>query len=106
MKDEKDFLEYDDEAAIAFVRNQIPQEMKEKLSDDDCYFLLDAIYDYYEKKGYLKDDDDVVEVDLDDLSDFVYKAASKEHLPVSPEEVGFFVDAEVAYCDQLGVFEE
>ena len=101
----KDPLEYDDEAAIAYIRNQISQELKARLSDDDLYFLLDAIYDYYDEKGYLKDDDDVVEVDLDDLTAYVFKAAKKEKMDIAQEEVGFVVDAEISYCDSLGVFE-
>lgn len=103
---EKDPIEYDDEKAIAFIRNQVPQEMKEKLADDDvCYYLLDCIYDYYESKGYLNEEsDDEVDVDIDDLTAFVVKAAKKENLKLTPEEIGFFVDAEIGYCDQLGVF--
>lgn len=103
--DVKDPLEYDDEAAIAFIRNHIPQEMKEKFSDDDLYFLLDTIYDYYEQKGYLKDDDDMVEIDLDELSAYVFKAAKKEKMAIEQDEVGFIVDAEISYCDSLGIFE-
>ncbi len=103
--DVKDPLEYDDEAAIAFIRNRIPQEMKTKFGDDDLYYLLDAIYDYYEQKGYLKDDDDTVEIDLDELSDYVFKAAKKEKMAIEKDEVGFIVDAEIAYCDSLGIFE-
>lgn len=103
--DVKDPLEYDDEAAIAFIRNHISQEMKAKFSDDDLYYLLDTIYDYYDQKGYLKDDDDTVEIDLDELSAFVYKAAKKEKMAIEQDEVGFIVDAEISYCDSLGIFE-
>ena len=103
--DVKDPLEYDDEAAIAFIRNHIPQEMKAKFSDDDLYYLLDTIYDYYDQQGYLKDDDDTVEIDLDELSAFVYKAAKKEKMAIEQDEVGFIVDAEISYCDSLGIFE-
>ena len=105
MSGQKDPLEYDVEQAIAYIRNQVPQEMKEKLSDDDCYLLLDTIYDYYEKKGYLKDDDDTVEINLDDLADYVFKGISGD-IDLTREEVGFFVDAEISYCDTLGVFED
>ncbi|MBR0452524.1 MAG: hypothetical protein IIX29_01110, partial [Bacteroidales bacterium] len=81
------------------------QEMKAKFSDDDLYYLLDTIYDYYDQKGYLKDDDDTVEIDLDELSAFVYKAAKKEKMAIEQDEVGFIVDAEISYCDSLGIFE-
>ena len=104
-KDEEDLLEYDDEEALGFIRNQLPLEMKSKYSDDDYYYLLDSIYEYYESKGFLKEEEQEVSVDLDDMSDFVYKAAKEEKLGFSREEVGFFVDAEIAYCESLGIFE-
>lgn len=104
-KNEEDLLEYDDEQALRFICNQLPQEMKSKYSDDDYYYLLDSIYDYYESKGLLNDDDQEVSVDLDELSDFVYKAVKEEKLNFSKQEVGFFVDAEIAYCESLGIFE-
>ncbi|HPL06991.1 MAG TPA: hypothetical protein PLW96_07065 [Bacteroidales bacterium] len=103
--EEEDLLEYDDEKALSFIRNQLPQEMKSKHSDDDYYYLLDSIYEYYENKGFLNDDEEEVTVDLDELSDFVYQAAKEGKLSFSREEVGFFVDAEIAYCESLGIFE-
>ena len=39
-KDVKDPLEYDDEAAIAFIRNQIPQEMKTYIAFIEKYLDL------------------------------------------------------------------
>ena len=54
---EDELLGYDDTASVAFIRNYIPQELKELLSDDDIVYFVDLIYDYYESRGYLSDDD-------------------------------------------------
>lgn len=103
---DKDFLEYDEDAAILFIRNQLPQEMKEKFSDDDLNYIIDLIYEFYENKGFLKDDDIEVEVDLDELTEFVIKNAKKDKVgSYKEEEIQFIVDAEIAYCETLGVFE-
>jgi len=65
---EEEFLPYDDDEAIKFIRNQIPQELKEKFSDDDLNYLIDLIYEFYEEKGFLDDDDTEVDIDLDELT--------------------------------------
>lgn len=103
---EEDFLPYDDDEAIKFIRNQIPQELKEKFSDDDLNYLVDLIYEFYEDKGFLNDDDTEVDIDLDELTAYVVKNAKKDKVGVyTEEEIQFVVDAEIAYCDSLGVFE-
>ena len=103
---EEEFLPYDDDEAIKFIRNQIPQELKEKFSDDDLNYLIDLIYEFYEEKGFLDDDDTEVDIDLDELTAYVVKQSKKDKVGVyTEEEVKFVVDAEIAYCDSLGVFE-
>lgn len=103
---EEEFLPYDDDEAIKFIRNQIPQELKEKFSDDDLNYLIDLIYEFYDEKGFLNDDDTEVDIDLDELTAYVVKQAKKDKVGVyTEEEIQFVVDAEIAYCDSLGVFE-
>lgn len=103
---EEEFLPYDDDEAIKFIRNQIPQELKEKFSDDDLNYLIDLIYEFYEEKGFLDDDDTEVDIDLDELTAYVVKQSKKDKVGVyTEEEVKFVVDAEIAYCDSLGIFE-
>ena len=107
MSTEEDLIPYDDEDAIKFIRNQISQELKDKFSDDDLYYIVDLIYEFYEKNGFLdSDDDSEVEIDLDALTSFVVKHAKKDKIGVyTDDEVRFVVDAEIAYCDSIGVFE-
>lgn len=103
---EDDMFEYDEDAAIAFIRNQLPQELKTRFSDDDLNYIIDLIYEYYESKGLLNDDEEEVEVDLDDLTAFVVKNATKDKVGVyTDDEIHFIVDAEIAYCETLGIFE-
>ena len=46
---EDDFLlaDADDEKTIEFIKNYLPQELKEKFSDDELYYFLDLIDEYY-----------------------------------------------------------
>ena len=50
---EEDLIEFDDEAAISFILNYLPEEVKTKFSDDDVQYLLDVIYEFYDKNGLL-----------------------------------------------------
>jgi hypothetical protein len=103
---DKDLLEYDEDAAILFIRNQLPQEMKEKFSNDDLNYIIDLIYEFYDDKGFLNDDDTEVEVDLDELTAFVVKNAKKDKVgSFKEDEIQFIVDAEIAYCESLGIFD-
>ena len=61
----QDDLIYDDVESMKFIKNYLPQELKEKFSDDDIYYIVDLIYDFYDSKGFMDesdDDDSVVEI--------------------------------------------
>ena len=51
---EDDFLQndVDDEKTIEYIKNYLPQELKEKFSDDEFYYFLDFTSIW--KKNYLK----------------------------------------------------
>ncbi|MEA4839960.1 MAG: hypothetical protein VB110_03015 [Bacteroidales bacterium] len=104
--DDEDFMDYDDDEAIKFIRNQLPQELKDKFSDDDLNYLIDLIYEFYEEKGYLTEEETEVDIDLDELTAYVIKNAQKDKVGYYTEdEIQFVVDGEIAYCDSLGIFE-
>ena len=66
---EDDFLlaDADDEKTIEFIKNYLPQELKEKFSDDELYYFLDLIDEYYSESGILDaqpDEDGYVDIDF------------------------------------------
>ena len=72
---DQEFLneDLDDEKTILFIKNYLPQELKEKFSDDELYYFLDLIDEYYTESGVLDaqpDADGCVEIDLDKVADF------------------------------------
>ena len=52
---EDDFLleDADDEKTVEFIKNYLPQELKEKFEDDELYYFLDLIDEYYLESGIL-----------------------------------------------------
>ncbi|MBQ2808775.1 MAG: hypothetical protein IKJ61_00850 [Bacteroidaceae bacterium] len=88
----------DDEKTIAFIRERLPQHLKEKFSDDEFYYFLDTIYDYYEKSGILDSNNDEVDIDLNEIAKFIAKEAKKNNIGnFDPEELYFVVEGELAY---------
>ena len=108
---EEDLLGYDDAASVAFIRNYIPQELKELLSDDDIVYFVDLIYDYYESRGYISDDEDLsdeepIEVDEDELVDYVVRNAKKDGVgKFDPDQIRFIVPGELEYCESINLFD-
>ena len=79
---EEDFLlaDADDEKTIEFIKNYLPQELKEKFSDDELYYFLDLIDEYYSESGILDaqpDADGYVDIDLEEVVAYIVKEAKR-----------------------------
>ncbi len=95
-------FEYDDEFSIKFIQNYLPQELKNRFSEDDLYYILDVICDFYEKRDWLSDDDD--EKEERELVDFIIKQAKKDNIgEYTEEEIRLVLAAETAYSDTLDI---
>ena len=79
--------------------------MKEKFSDDELYYFLDLIDEYYVESGVLEaqpDADGCVEIDLEKVVDFIIKEARKDKMgEYDPEEILFVVQGEMEYTESL-----
>ncbi len=108
---EDDFLlaDADDEKTIEFIKNYLPQDLKEKFTDDQLYYFLDLIDEYYVESGILDadpDDDGFVNVDLDEVVKYIVKEAKEDEMgEFDPEDVLFVVQGEMEYGESLGQVE-
>ena len=83
---------------IAFIREQLPSDLKELYTDDQMVWMLDAIADYFFESGILESNDDEVDVNIDEVADYLCRQAKKEGLPLlQPDEVRFVVEADLDY---------
>jgi len=101
-------FEYDEDDAVAFIQNFLPQDLKEKFSSDELNYIIDLIYEFYEDKGFFDETNDEVdvEIDEDELIAFVIKQAQKDKVgKFSEEDITFIVQGELAYCDSLDIFD-
>lgn len=104
---EDDFLknDVDDEKTIEYIRNYLPQELKEKFSDDEFYYFLDLIDEYYAESGVLDaqpDAEGCIEIDLESIVEYIIKEAKKDNMgEYDPEEILFIVQGEMDYTESL-----
>ena len=108
MIEDNDFP-YDDDDAVKFIKNFLPDNIKSKFDDDDINYIIDLIYDFYESKGFMGEGDDDKEIDIneDELISFVVKSALSDGVgKYDADDVSFVVQGELEYCDSLGMFEE
>ena len=100
MSKDKSIIEYDEDESVKFIRKSLP-------SDDEINYIVDLVYEFYEEKGFLDEDDDKdIEIDEDELLDYVIKNARKDKIrDFTDEQVEAIVAGELAYCDTLNLFE-
>lgn len=108
---EDDFLlsDADDEKTIEYIKNYLPQELKEKFDDDKLYYFLDLMDEYYAESGILEtepDEDGYVNIDLEEVAAYIVKEAEKDEVgKFDPEEILFIVQGEMEYGNSLGQVE-
>ena len=108
MAQEDEFLQsdIDDEKTIEYIKNYLPQELKDKFTDDEFYYFLDLIYDYYGNSDLLDetpDEDGYVDVDLEKIVDYIVKEARKDEMgEYNPEDILLHVQGELEDAEYLG----
>ena len=101
---EDDFLleDEDDQKTIEFIKNYLPQDLKDKFTEDDLYYILDVIVDYYTSSGCL-DEEGYINIDQDEIVNYIVKEAKKDGMgPYDPNDVFFVVQGEMEYGNSLG----
>ena len=108
MSEENKLLEYDEDDSLRFIQNHLPEELQGEFSDDEINYIVDLIYEFYEEKGFLdeNDDDTEIEIDEDELLEFVIKNARRDAIrDYTNEQIEDIVAGELAYCDTLNLFD-
>ena len=100
----EDELRLDDEEnrrEIAFIRERLPQDLKTAFSDDDLFYLMDAIVDYYYESGILESTEAEVDIDLMQVAEAVTQQAKRDKAGnFDPEEVVYVVEADMDFQEQ------
>ncbi|GHT29497.1 hypothetical protein AGMMS49574_06410 [Bacteroidia bacterium] len=103
---EKEKQQYDEEDSVKYIQNFLPQELKERFSNDDILYLLDLVNDFYDTKGDVEPTDEEYEQYDEEMIQYIIKNAKDDGVGVyTAEEIAFILDGEVEYCDSIAIFE-
>lgn len=111
MSLEDDFLleDADDEKTVEFIKNYLPQELKGRFTDDELYYFLDVMVDYYSSSGCLDVEPDAegyINIDQDEIVDYIIREAKKDNIgEYTQEEILWVVQGEMEYGNSLGQVE-
>ena len=79
--------------------------MNNNVTEDEFYYFLDLIDEYYTQSGILDaqpDAEGCIEIDLEKVVDYMVKEARKDGMgEYDPEELLFIVQGEMDYADSL-----
>ena len=91
---------FDENDAIKFIRECIPENIKNKYSDNDILLLMDTMYDFFDEE----DDDDFDEENFDDeaylnnIINYVKKSIRKDpENAIEMDDVKHLVMGELEY---------
>ena len=99
MSEETFMDKYDDNDAVAFIRNYLPLELKEKFSEDDIYYILDVSEDFYEQSDFFEADDEKEEREL---IEYIVQEAKKDEVGnFTQEDILFILRGEEAYFESI-----
>lgn len=94
-----------DEQVVAYIKQHLPQEMQEKLKDDELYYFLDLTEDYFAESEILEaqpDAEGYVEIDLEQVANYLVKQAKKENMgDYNQEDLLFFVQALIDFDEDV-----
>lgn len=101
FEDELRMDEEENRREIEFIRERLPIELKSTFSDDDLYYFIDAIVDYYYDSGILESTADEIDIDLQQVAEAVTEQARRDKVGTfSADDVYYVVEADMDFQEQ------
>lgn len=95
----------DDRQTVEFIKGYLPQELKEKFTDELLYYFLDVLVEYYANSGILEaepDKDGCINIDVDSIAVHLAKQATKDHMGIfDADDLRWVVEGELEYGESL-----
>lgn len=93
----------DDRLTVEHIRNYLPYELKERFTDDELYYFLDTIVEYYAESGVLDaapDADGCISIDIEAVCQHLARQARKDNMgEYDPEDLRWIVEGELDYAE-------
>lgn len=101
------FPEYDEDDAIVFIRQTLPESVNNRYSNDDILEIIDAIWDYYDENGETSLDNitssEEGDSDASVIADSILRRLAKNGPEaINKADLTLIVKGEIAYEEDLG----
>ena len=95
----------DDRLTVEYIRNYLPQELKERFTEETLYYFLDVLVEYYTNSGILDakpDKDGYIDIDIEAVAEHLSRQAKRDKMgDYSPEELRWVVEGEMEYGESV-----
>lgn len=94
-----------DAQAVAYIQRHLPQELQTEFTEQQLYYLLDLITEYYTQSGVLETQPDAegyIEIDQEAIAKYLAQKAAHEQMGTfNPQDLLFVVQAEMDFEEGL-----
>ncbi|MBO7120493.1 MAG: hypothetical protein J6W03_09275 [Bacteroidaceae bacterium] len=92
----------DDRKTVEYIRNYLPQELKEKFTEDDLYYFIDVLGEYYVDLLDKHNGDEDIDIDVEEVAKHLAGQAKKDKMgDFAPEDLRWVVDGELEYGETI-----
>jgi hypothetical protein len=92
----------DDRLTVEYIQSYLPQDLKDKFNEEELYYLIDVIGEYYVDLLEKHSGEEDIDIDVEEVAEFVARQAKKDKIgDFSPEDLRWVVDGELEYGESL-----
>ena len=88
----------DDRLTVEYIQNYLPQELKDKFTEEELYYFIDVLGEYYVDLLDKHSGDEDIDIDVEEVAKYVAAQAKKDKMgDFDPEDLRRVVDGELEY---------
>lgn len=104
---EDDLLVYDEDDAVKFILNFLPEEAKKSIDDSKIEYVLDVVYEFYDENGLIEEDStEEASIDEEEMFKYILKVSKKDKMQLTEEDVQLILEGEFEYGKSIGIYRE
>ena len=104
---EDDLLVYDEDDAVKFILNFLPEDAKKSINDSKIEYVLDVVYEFYDENGLIEEDStEEASIDEEEMFKYILKVSKKDKMKLTEEEVQLILEGEFEYGKSIGIYRE
>ena len=104
---EDDLLVYDEDDAVKFILNFLPEHAKKNIDDSKIEYVLDVVYEFYDENGLIEEDStEEASIDEEEMFKYILKVSKKDKMQLTEEEVQLILEGEFEYGKSIGIYRE